>query len=73
MLTPFAANLLFPQVLELQQVVQAIVAPRRLYRRSHISHLRHDRFRKIMDHGSPFTVFVKGANPSGRSTPLRAF
>ena len=64
------AIVLFPRLLPFDQVFKGIFL-RYKYRRWHISHMRLDRFRRLVDTQNKYTVFI--AMPYGPTLPLCTF
>ena len=61
------ASVFSPCLLPLDHIVNGLVLRHR-YHRSHISHMRPDRFRRLVRMESLFTIFI--APPVGRTVPL---
>jgi hypothetical protein len=60
--------MLFPQFFRFHHVLELL--DKRRYHRSHISHMRQDRLRRLVKHNY-YTIFVLGAG--GRSVPIGAY
>jgi len=66
-LTNFTASIIFPRFLALHRLFGSFL-PRRIYHRTHVSRMRHDRFGRLVNQGY-FTIFVLGV--SDKSVPIR--
>jgi hypothetical protein len=66
-LTDFPASIIYPRFLALHQLFGSF-QPRQIYHRTHVSHMRTDRYARLV-HLRYFTIFILGI--SDRSVPIR--